>query len=132
MRVSPKPPSAHVFQFGQGSGGSLSALSPASVPNCAGSHQGTGGVVISPDGKSVYAFCGTDSIEQYDVGSGGGAEPEVARNRVARRGKGKCSLGRTPPVARDQPERPERVLGRYRRRQQRVPAQRRRGGSCRH
>lgn len=67
---------ANVFQFAEGAGGSLTALSPASVANCATSHTGTGGVVVSPDGKSVYAFCGLDSIEQYDVGSGGALTPK--------------------------------------------------------
>ena len=85
--------SANVFQFAR-TGGSLSPLSPASVSNCATSHQGTGGVVVSPDGKSVYAFCGGDSIEQYDVGSGGTLSPKSPATVSPAGGGGNAPWGR--------------------------------------
>ena len=86
--------SANVFQFAGGAGGSLTALTPASVSDCAASHQGTGGVVLSPDGKSVYAFCGGNSIEQYDVGSGGTLSPKSPATVSPAGGGGNAPWGR--------------------------------------
>jgi len=60
---------AAVFQFGLGSGGLLSALSPTSLK--------TGlspiGIAVSPDGRSVYVadFYIYGGVSQYDEGAGG-------------------------------------------------------------
>jgi DNA-binding beta-propeller fold protein YncE len=65
----------NLFQFGIGSDGLLSALSPASLQT----GKSPVGVAVSPDGRSVYVadFYLYGGVSQFDVGAGGLLSPKT-------------------------------------------------------
>jgi len=65
---------AAVAQFSVGAGGALAPKNPPTVNAGLGP---SGGVAVSPDGKSLYAVnSGSQTISQYDVGAGGLLTPK--------------------------------------------------------
>lgn len=68
------PGGSSVSQYDVGAGGLLSPKTPSSVATA----EGTAGIAVSPDGKSVYVTnTSFGVISQYDVGAGGGLSPKT-------------------------------------------------------
>jgi DNA-binding beta-propeller fold protein YncE len=65
-------PDDDVFQYDVGSGGALTPKDPPTVK----AGFGPAGVVVSPDGGSVYVANGLNDVSQYDVGPGGNLQPK--------------------------------------------------------